>query len=45
MAHGQPGGSGAGVIIYYSELPEAQPAAVVEVIIYDHFFLVRPGLF
>jgi hypothetical protein len=26
------------VIIYYSELPEAQPAAVVEVIKYDHFF-------
>lgn len=26
------------VIIYYSELPEAQPAAVDEVIIYDHFF-------
>ena len=31
------------VIIYYSELPEAQPAAGIEVIKYDHFFLVRPG--
>ena len=31
------------VIIYYSELPEAQPAALVGVIKYDHFFLVRPG--
>ena len=31
------------VIIYYSELPEAHPAALVGVIKYDHFFLVRPG--
>ena len=33
------------VIIYYSELPEAHPAAVDEVIIYDHFLFADPGLF
>ena len=33
------------VINYYSELPEAQVAAGVKVIIYDHFLFGDPGLF